>query len=378
MIQVKNTTKITFFVTLLCLLICTSMLAGTTFALFTDYEVIEQNRVISGTLDMELNNWDHHENNSMGGYVDATYSELFHDDIWAPGHMEVAYLEVKNIATLAMKYEINITAKETPYVNEHGKTVMTSDFLVGKIICAKQLDSNSQMFQNREEVLMQSGIEFDLKSVYEEGGFIVKPGESGYFAFMVYMPIEVTTEAAPDGDIEAEKSRIHITIDVVATQAAHEADGFGDTYYDAHHTYPIISSDELRRDLTWGGILSFAKDVTDESELTNAVSKDIVVDLNRMTLNTGAKDAFVVTEGANLKLQGNGVINTQGNCVDIQDGTVTVLSGTYNGGIRIGANGKLVVRGGSFVGFDPTEYLAPKREVTTSVGANGETIYTVS
>lgn len=379
-IRVKTTTKITFFITLICLLICSAMLAGTTLAFFSDYEVIEKNRVISGNLDLELESWDKTLNNYQGGYIDATQTALFQQDIWAPGHMEVSYMRVVNTGSLAVKYELNINGKETPYVNEHGQTVLPSDFLEGKVICNKVIAHEGDLYPDKQAVLDVDGYDFDLKSAYEKGDFILKPGEMGYFAFMVYMPIEVTTEAAPDGDIEAEKSRITITVDVVGTQVSMEEDGFQNSYYDKDFTYPIISSSELQRDLQLGGILSYAKDIEDTSATENTVNKPIVLDLNGKTFTAKNKDAFVVRDGADVQVQGNGVVQADGNCFDIQDGTVTILNGTYQGGangIKIGENGKLVVRGGTFVNFDPTEYLALNRTVVQIDKPNGDSWYLV-
>ena len=83
----------------IALMLCFSMLLGTTYAWFTDSVTSAENHIIAGNLDVELEyskdfvNWN--TVNSQTNIFDKTY--------WEPGHTEVVYLKVVNEVNLALK-----------------------------------------------------------------------------------------------------------------------------------------------------------------------------------------------------------------------------------------------------------------------------------
>ena len=88
----------------LSLLLCLSMLVGTTFAWFTDSVSSGKNRITAGNLDVELEYFVKGETAAEDKWVtvqDAT--DLFSDKLWEPGHTEVVYLKITNAGSLAMK-----------------------------------------------------------------------------------------------------------------------------------------------------------------------------------------------------------------------------------------------------------------------------------
>ena len=122
----KTTTKRALVLSLLSLLLCMSMLVGTTFAWFTDSVQSGNNQIIAGNLDVEmyysmnLEDWD-----DVTGATDIFVApEGAIKGKWEPGHTEVAYLKIVNKGTLALKYQLRVDPNnETVGVSEKGDVI---------------------------------------------------------------------------------------------------------------------------------------------------------------------------------------------------------------------------------------------------------------
>ena len=86
----RKTTKRALISSLLALLICCTMLIGTTFAWFTDNEVISGNKIQAGTLDL-----------TVGDNV-----LLNVDALWEPGYSDDFSFVLGNAGSLWLKYEL--------------------------------------------------------------------------------------------------------------------------------------------------------------------------------------------------------------------------------------------------------------------------------
>ena len=90
----------------LALFICFAMLLGTTFAWFTDSAVSANNKITSGTLDVELYKW---TDANTATAISENQSPVFDSDIiWEPGYTSVVYLSIKNNGSLTLKYKVAI------------------------------------------------------------------------------------------------------------------------------------------------------------------------------------------------------------------------------------------------------------------------------
>ena len=86
----------------LALILCFSMLVGTTFAWFTDNAVSGSNVIKSGNLDIAVQyTLDGKTWKDLDGATD-----LFQKGLWEPGHTEVVALRIKNNGSLALKQNI--------------------------------------------------------------------------------------------------------------------------------------------------------------------------------------------------------------------------------------------------------------------------------
>lgn len=110
MIKMKNT-KRALLMSALVLVVCFSMLIGSTFAWFTD-EVVSANNIIkSGKLDVTMEWADGTTDPDNTVWTDASTGPIFtEDEIWEPGYVSVRHIKIANKGNLAFKYQVSIVA----------------------------------------------------------------------------------------------------------------------------------------------------------------------------------------------------------------------------------------------------------------------------
>ena len=103
-------TKRALLSSVVALLLCFSMLVGTTFAWFTDSVTSAGNIIQSGTLDVEMHWADGKTDPANTTWTDASTGAIFKSDKWEPGYVEVRHIKISNVGTLALKYQLHIYA----------------------------------------------------------------------------------------------------------------------------------------------------------------------------------------------------------------------------------------------------------------------------
>lgn len=106
----KKTTKRALLSSVLSLVLCMAMLIGTTFAWFTDSVTSSGNIIKSGTLDVTMEWKDATATGKQTSYVDASQGAIFNYELWEPGYVEAKNVKINNIGTLALQYDLHITA----------------------------------------------------------------------------------------------------------------------------------------------------------------------------------------------------------------------------------------------------------------------------
>ena len=109
MTKTKNT-KRALLMNSLALLMCISMLIGSTFAWFTDSVTSKGNIIKSGTLDVEMYWAKGTEAPESANWNDASTGAIFNYDLWEPGYTEVRHIKIENKGSLALKYQLSIAA----------------------------------------------------------------------------------------------------------------------------------------------------------------------------------------------------------------------------------------------------------------------------
>ena len=107
----KNMTRNALVTSIISLLLCVSMLVGTTFAWFTDEVKSGRNTIAAGNLDIELL--------ANGNKVDES-TVLFDTDYkWEPGMVVFENLQIANVGTLALKYQLTLDVFAENELNGH-------------------------------------------------------------------------------------------------------------------------------------------------------------------------------------------------------------------------------------------------------------------
>ena len=218
----KKSTKKALLSSALALVLCLAMLAGTTFAWFTDSVTSANNFITSGNLDVEL--YYQVEGQTDWTKVTETTNVFMQNALWEPGHTEVVKLKVVNAGSLALKYNLGVNvASEVGSVNASGAEFLLSDFIKFAVI------DGANTYTRDEAVAAAEGAGATaLKAAYNSGTTQLLSTEEDFVTMVVYMPTEVGNDANPAKG--AATPTINLGINLFATQATHEEDAFDELY----------------------------------------------------------------------------------------------------------------------------------------------------
>ena len=299
MFNSKNT-KRSLLMSALALVLCVSMLVGSTFAWFTDTASTGVNAIQSGTLDIQLlmkqgDEWVSAEGKTLN-FISANGNQNI---LWEPGcTYELPALKVVNNGNLHVKYQITITG-----IEGDAKLLEVIDFTIeGEDALTGTLAPNAE---TPEITLI---------------GSMAKDANNDYMG--------LTMEA--------------ISITVMATQMTAEYDS-NDNLYDENAAYPrpgyvpIIAPEDLENALANAEQGKPAKfyltdDVILDAPLEIKDDMDVELDLAGKTLTVSNSTAIAASEG-NLVIK-NGIIKNVG-----QPGTATAdTTETQRVSIRLSGN----------------------------------------
>lgn len=97
-----RSTKRAMLASALALLVCITMLVGSTFAWFTDSVTSANNKIQAGTLKIDLEMLD--ETTGNWSSIKNEKTAIFNYDLWEPGYTAVRILKIENEGSLALKW----------------------------------------------------------------------------------------------------------------------------------------------------------------------------------------------------------------------------------------------------------------------------------
>ena len=324
----------------LALVICVSMLIGTTFAWFTDSATSANNKIQAGTLDIELYEWTD-ENTSSS--LNETSDPVFGDDIlWEPGMTQTVYFSIKNAGTLDLKYRVTLDVKiDNPNTNYPLTDVMS--YVISHD--AKYGDLQAWPGNGERVVEGYNATEATAVPLYASINSNKGPSEH-FFALSIHMD-----EEAGNGYM-GESITFDIKLD--AAQLTSEVDGFGNSDYDADADYDgEISNQASLAAVKSGGnyVLKNDIDLTSTVDIPAGVSIDfagnkingainalgdleIIGDAELTTLKAINGGKITVQEGKTLTLNNFsfGSSATAGNEYEISGGKITANYGFFQHG----------------------------------------------
>ena len=412
----KFSSKRALLLSVISMVICVSMLIGSTFAWFTDSATANVNTIKSGNLDVELVDANGEKITEALKWVKSAEAPEGEKVLWEPGcTYNLESFKIKNAGDLALKYKVVISGltgdatllNAIDFTVKKGDTEVSLDNFTGKLLPAGKTAT-----ANDEEV-----------------------GETAL--------ITITgTMKATAGNEYKGLSLEGISITVYATQLNSESDSTGKDYDKDATYYPVLDVAGFKDALKKGGNVEVESDL-DTGKETLKVTKDTTINMNgkeiKNTENIWIDDSgsdgnwslISARNGANLTISGNGTFKAKANdamAVDVQSGaTLTIKNGTFIGNvdavyvengtaiieggffdIQQKSNGtgeaqyrfmlncydanynngtaKIIVKGGTFVNFNPannaaegagTNFVAEGYSVISEAKANGDVWYTV-
>lgn len=219
-------TKRALLTSVLALVLSLAMLAGTTFAWFTDTASTGVNRIVSGNLDVGLEYW----GGAESGWLTAENSEDLFDKnaLWEPGYTQIVYLKVANNGNLALTYAMQITpVHETVGVNVDGEEFKLSDYIKFGWTTFTVDGAGAPVALDREAA--QTGVGGGAQlgtTLHRQAAEPMKASAEELVALVAWMPENVGNEA----NYSTVQPTIELSLKVLATQAAVESDSFDETY----------------------------------------------------------------------------------------------------------------------------------------------------
>lgn len=232
----KNMTRNALVTSILSLLLCVSMLVGTTFAWFTDEVTSGRNTIAAGNLDIEL---------LIGGDENKKVTEntvLFDNEYkWEPGMVVYEDLQIANVGTLALKYQLTLDVINENNLNGHKLSEVVKIAVLNKPV-AEIVNPNMTAAEQRAAVLAAAkasvatttgqGI---LSNFYLQGPLLAgeKTPVAGVVIFWEPNENEVDNlYNANNGQVTSDGQPLFIEfgVNLQATQLMHENDSFDNTY----------------------------------------------------------------------------------------------------------------------------------------------------
>lgn len=328
----KTSTKRALVLSALAILMCVSMLIGSTFAWFTDSVTSARNQIVSGNLDIELeySTWDA-DNNTWSAYapVDANTKIFNENALYEPGYTEVVKFKVENAGSLALKYNMSATIyREEAGINVYNEPFNLSDYIyTGKVDVATITDRATAAAQATEKL----GTGLNMAA-----GTSLLPGASEEFALVLTMPTTVGNEA---NHIDGHRPSIEFGIALVATQYTYEEDDFGKDYDEMAF---VATAEELVAALTDANVdgIVLTSDVTLTENVNITSDKTITLNGNDFVADSGSRPFFVYGADLAIDATGSNIELDKYGLVDIKEGTdvnITIIGGTITGQLDNGA-----------------------------------------
>ena len=317
----KKGTKRSLLMSALALLLCVSMLIGSTFAWFTDSVVSANNIIKSGTLEVSMMWADGKEEPASANWQDASTTKIFNYDKWEPGYTEARHIAVTNEGTLALKYQLTIVPT--------GEVSKLADVIdVYYIKTATQLDERADLSAYTPVGTLTQLINNEISAVDVMPNGKLAAGE-GFTATLVLKMRE-----SADNEYQNLSIGTNFSVQLLATQLTKENDSYGPDYdEDAWMDgMQVFTPEDLQTAINNGENPILQNDI----ELTEA----LVIPAAASTFSLRATPVYTVINLNGFRLTGTGfdangkahMVVNNGNAV-IKNGTIAVTGA--NGGAAL-------------------------------------------
>lgn len=332
----KKTTRNALVMSIVAMMLCIGMLAGSTFAWFTDSVVSGNNIIKSGTLDIDMKWADGKADPATVTWNDASTGAIFNYDLWEPGYTEVRHIQIANLGTLALKYQLEIAAE--------GEVTELADVIdVYYLDPAQAITSRDQLPAQPIGTLSQV-----LAGMGDTASGVLLPGEGALNVTIALKMQETAGNEYQDMSLGGD-----FAVKLFATQYTYEDDSFDDQYdKDAEWPAIVATSTELKAAFEAAPaeatiVLSADMDLANE-QITIPAGKKLTLDLNGNDLTGDGAGAdhyamFKIANGGELIIEGEGNVSAS-----------TEFSASNRSGAIFHNSGKLTINGGTYSLDDST------------------------
>lgn len=211
----NKTTRRALLGSVLAMLLCFTMLLSTTFAWFTDTAVSASNKIVAGSLKIDL------EVLGDSGFesIKESKAPLFNYDKWEPGYTEFKVLKVENEGTLALKW----------YATFSSTTALSELADVIDVFVCPSADPIAAPTGRDLTGYTKAGTLREFVNTLETttNGVLYAQGETGSVA---YLGIALKMREEAGNEYQSLDLGGAFDILVAATQLNHESDSFDNTY----------------------------------------------------------------------------------------------------------------------------------------------------
>lgn len=351
----SKTTRRALTASILSIFLCLMLLLGSTFAWFTDSVTSGNNRIVAGNLDINLA---YTTNGTNWTDVDSNTSLFSGDTLWEPGHVEVAYLKIENLGSLALQYQLGITATDTVVsTNIGGEELRLSEHLHYAVVDMNATNGNITTYGDRDAAMaaVPPGSPLLSQSYNYSGTLYPDSADDNtypterYIALIVYMPEDAGNAANYKTGEPAPEITLGVTLN--ATQAPYESDSF-DANYDSEATFEVSSESELRNALSTaepGSIIMLKNDITVTGDgILNLNTENVTLDLQGKTLDISAINIYRGTGEDEIIIQNGVIVGSKSN--DYGYNPVEVYGADQNGSTKV------FLRNVEVIASEQTEY----------------------
>ncbi len=236
-------TKQSLLFSIISLLLCFSMLLGTTYAWFTDSVASAGNRIVSGNLKVDLLHQTLDAQTGSSEWVSLKKNpdhKIFNYDKWEPGYTRFEKLKVANVGKLALRYELSATSVAgTMSLGANGESLadVIDVYLYNGESTAASFSEIKQSGQwilagTLSEMLNATTDGFARGNVLPAGAAPVADAAIGEQVISIALHMK---EEAGNEYQNLSLGDLHVTL--LATQLANEFDSFGNQY-DKNSVFP--------------------------------------------------------------------------------------------------------------------------------------------
>ena len=333
------------------LVLSAALLAGSTFAWFTDSVTNTGNKVQAGTLSIDAVAYDLAKSGENGFTIEGVnggetfYFEekgqdlktekdpIISEENWEPGVSSAKLLQVTNSGTLAAKIKVDFTVLEKDLTN-----ALWFDFV--------QVDENGQISGKFTQRPMST-----LETFADNLELPLSAGESVQFILVYGMNEEAGNEY--------QGKSFAADVSILAAQYTEETDGFGSNQYDKDAAYDVqnvADEDSFVQAVNEGKSIRMTQDITLSSEVVFSEDASLYVNGHTLTVGDGTS-AIKVAVGKTLTVYGSGTVNGvlyadtkfgNGSNLIIQAGDDFTVNSKSGWAVYAGAGSTVEINGGTY------------------------------